>query len=151
MDDSEEPPAPIVQGKAELLLTGSDVYIWSCGREVYQALYTAQILREQYGISAGVVNVRSLKPFDRALLVEQAKQMPVVTMEDHVKSGGLASVAAEVLAEETHHGIQSFGWEADKIVPHGEIRLLRRDAGLLPENIAEKIFSRFFRQPGNNA
>ncbi len=144
MDDRETEPAEIIQGKAEQLLTGTDLAIWACGREVYQALHTAQLLQSQYGLSATVVNARSLKPFDRDLLMEQASKMPVVTMEDHVKSGGLASIAAEVLASEKHSGILSFGWETERIVPHGSIQQLRRDAGLLPEDVAKRIHQRFF-------
>ena len=144
MDESEKPPEPVVPGKAEILTEGSDLIFWACGREVYQALHTAHLLQEKWNISAGVVNARSLKPFDCQLLRAQAEKCPIVTLEDHVKTGGLASAAAETLVHTHHRGLISFGWEPDRIIPHGAVNLLRRDAGLLPEQIAESILREFF-------
>lgn len=133
--------APPVWGRAEVVREGSDLAIWTYGRDVYLMLETARILEEKSGLHAAVVDARFLRPFDAALLREQAARMPIVTEEDHVTRGGLASIAAETLAGMPCKGLFSFGWDADRIVPHGAVAELRRAQGLLPEQLAQSIAS----------
>jgi len=110
MSETETVQTPLQTGKAVQIREGKDVGIWACGCEIYRALKAAEILREK-GISVSVVNVRYLKPFDAEFLRNQASVMPVVSMEDHVKDGGLASLVSETLIGSAHHGVMSFGWE----------------------------------------
>lgn len=133
---------PVQWGRSCCLREGADLAIWATGKEAYTALKTAEILEQKYGFSCAVHSVRFLKPFDRKAFLACAEKMPVATLEDHSLHGGLADIAARELSEMTHCGFHRFGWDAEKIVPHGSDQDLRRDAGLLPEQIAETLTKR---------
>lgn len=87
-------------GKGKILREGSDVTIIATGLEVYQSLQAAEMLAAD-GIDAMVVNIHTIKPIDRELVVAAAKKTgKVVTVEEHSVIGGLGSAVCEVLAEE---------------------------------------------------
>lgn len=134
-----EPPCPVVWGQSVEDRTGADGAIWTTGRELYTARAVSDILRETHGLELAVHNARFLKPFDRTALLKCAAEKPVFTLEDHVLQGGLGSIAAETLINAKHCGLYQFGWDTEKIVPHGSIHDLRKNAGLLPGQIAERI------------
>lgn len=84
-------------GKAEVLREGSDVTIMAVGMMVWDSLEAAKRL-EQEGVSARVVNVRTVKPIDEQMIVAAARETgAIVTAEDHNKYGGLGGAVAEVL------------------------------------------------------
>jgi len=134
--EGDPAPAPIEWGKAAVVREGSDLSFWCAGREIYTAMAAACILEKEHGIRAAVVNVRFLKPFD-AELFRQYLSRPVVTIEDHVKQGGLASIAAELAAGNGCPAMLSFGWDADVIIPHGNTAKIRQEFGFTPEAIAK--------------
>lgn len=85
-------------GKGYVLHEGSDVTIVACGVEVARALDAAYLLAQE-GISAKVVNMATIKPIDKELLVRCAHETGCfVTAEDHNIYGGLGSAVAEALA-----------------------------------------------------
>ena len=87
-------------GKGNLLREGNDVTLVACGAMVSLSIKAASILREK-GISAGVIDMISVKPIDRELLVGQAcRTGAVIVAEDHQATGGLFGAAAETLARE---------------------------------------------------
>ena len=87
-------------GKGIVLKEGTDVSIIATGLEVSEALEAAKML-EADGISAEVINIHTIKPLDRELVVKTAtKTGKVVTVEEHSIIGGLGSAVAEVLCEE---------------------------------------------------
>jgi transketolase len=89
-------------GKARLVRAGGDVGFISAGFMTERAIDAAATL-EAKGISAGVLHVPSIKPFDAAAVADFARGVGrIVTAENHVVSGGLASLVAETLFE---HGI----------------------------------------------
>jgi transketolase len=95
---SEEKEFPI--GKADFLKHGKDLTIVALGGMVGFSLQAAAAL-EKDGLSVGVVNAYSLKPFDRETILEAAKtSKAILTVEEHNIIGGLGSAVAEVLAEE---------------------------------------------------
>ena len=124
-------------GKAVTVKDGSDLSIWAMGREIYVALKAASILKEQYNISAKVVNPRFIKPFDNAKLLDDAEKMPIVTLEDCQISAGLGNLTDELLINHKHQGVLHLGW-SDEIVPHGATELIREAAGLQPDQIAKQ-------------
>ena len=136
--DGDPTPAPLEWGKAAVVREGSDLSFWCAGREIYTAMTAADILEKQHGLRAAVVNVRFLKPFDAALF-RQYLDRPVVTLEDHVKQGGLASIAAEFAAGSGCPALLSWGWDADEIIPHGSTAKIREEHGFTPEAIAEAV------------
>jgi transketolase len=84
-------------GKPSALRQGSDVAIFATGLMVSKALKAAAAL-ENEGISAGVINVSTLKPIDEAVIRGLAKEVRgVVTAEEHSIIGGLASAVAFAL------------------------------------------------------
>ena len=58
----EEYEIPI--GVPDIKRAGSDVTILSIGATLYRALKAADILQEKYGLSAEVIDARSIVPFD---------------------------------------------------------------------------------------
>lgn len=86
-------------GKATIIKEGKDVSIIACGIMVHQALEAAAFL-EKEGVEAEVVNVSTIKPIDKTLIIETAKKTRcVVTAEEHSIIGGLGSAVAEVLSQ----------------------------------------------------
>lgn len=85
-------------GKAQTLLNGTDVTIIACGHLVWKSLEAARVLSEQ-GISAGVINMHTIKPLDEAAIVAAATQTGcIVTAEEHQRNGGLGDAVAQTLA-----------------------------------------------------
>ena len=86
-------------GKGIKLADGSDVSIIATGLMVSSALEASRILAEN-GISASVVNIHTVKPIDRDIIVSEAgKTGRIVTAEEHSVIGGLGSAVAETVCE----------------------------------------------------
>ncbi len=141
----KQKPKAIEVGKAKRLRSGSDIDIWAIGTMVTDAEELASSLRE-HGIDAGVVNARFLKPLDTALLAESAQSTRlIVTMEDHVITGGLGSAAMEALqiAELQHCPVERIGWP-DAFIEHGSsVKKLRDENGLSPQSILDCVMAKF--------
>ncbi len=87
-------------GKGIKYSDGDDITIVATGLMVSFAVEAAEILRTE-GITARVVNIHTVKPIDKELLIESAKKTgAVVTCEEHNIIGGLGSAVCEVLSEE---------------------------------------------------
>jgi len=87
-------------GKGEVLRKGVDVAIIATGLMVAKALDAAEKLKED-GINATVVNIHTIKPLDKELIVKVAKETgKVVTVEEHSVIGGLGSAVCDVLSQE---------------------------------------------------
>uniref|UniRef100_UPI0025FE51F5 transketolase C-terminal domain-containing protein n=1 Tax=Butyrivibrio sp. TaxID=28121 RepID=UPI0025FE51F5 len=90
-----------VMDKAEILSEGRDVAIITCGDLVPNAVNAANILRES-GIEATVVDMYCIKPLDENTVLEVANKCRlIVTCEEHSVYGGLGSLIARVLSENT--------------------------------------------------
>ena len=88
-----------VPGKGSTLREGGDVAIIATGLMVQEALSAAKTLASE-GIEATVIDMHTIKPIDRELIVEVAKRCGViVTSEDHNILGGLGGAVAEVVSE----------------------------------------------------
>jgi 1-deoxy-D-xylulose-5-phosphate synthase len=91
--------SPIEIGKGETLRKGKDVALLAVGAMVEQAQKAADILTAR-GIDAEVVNMRFVKPIDRALLSELSSRIKVmVTLEDNVVQGGFGAGVLEAFSE----------------------------------------------------
>ena len=92
-------------GQAKVLKEGKDLCFVALGSlMVNQALSACEELAKQ-GISAGVVDVLTLKPIDKSTILEQAcKVRAVISAENAQMVGGLGSAVAEILAEEGYSG-----------------------------------------------
>ena len=86
-------------GKGMVLKDGDDITIIATGIEVSYALLAAERL-EKEGISTAVVNISTIKPIDKDLIIKYARKTgAIVTAEDHNIYNGLGSRVAEVLVE----------------------------------------------------
>ena len=87
-------------GKGIVLKEGKDLSLIATGLEVSESLKTAEML-EADGVSVEVINIHTIKPIDKDLILKTAKKTgKVVTVEEHSVIGGLGSAVAEVLSEE---------------------------------------------------
>ena len=131
-------------GKGVTLVDGSDLTIVATGYMLVKALEAAELLVKK-GISARVVNIHTIKPIDRELLVECARQTgAIVTVEEHNVFGGLGSAVAEVLATNLPVPIEIVGIE-DTFAESGDYEKLLGKYGLQAANIverAEKVLKR---------
>ena len=86
-------------GKGKVLREGTDVTVIATGLEVNEAMIAADTLQAE-GISARVVNMATIKPIDKELILACAAETgAIVTAEEHNIIGGLGSAVAEVLVE----------------------------------------------------
>jgi 1-deoxy-D-xylulose-5-phosphate synthase len=86
---------------------------------------------ESEGYSAAVINPRFIKPIDRDVLAQYAKNVAVfVTFEDHAKMGGFGSAVVEALDEMgCTVPVVRIGWP-DQFIEHGKVDDLRQKHGL---------------------
>jgi len=88
-----------VIGKGVVMKKGKDVAIIATGALVHIALEAAQELKKNK-IDASVINIHTIKPIDKQLIIQTAKETKaIVTSEDHSIIGGLGSTVAEILSE----------------------------------------------------
>ncbi|MBI5380916.1 MAG: 1-deoxy-D-xylulose-5-phosphate synthase [Opitutae bacterium] len=142
-------PALLPVGQAEVLRPGTDISIWALGPMVAEAIQLADRLAAEEGLSVGVVNARFVKPLDRALLLRQAAVVPLlVTMEDHVLSGGFGSAVLETLqAAGRTTPVERIGWP-DQFVEHGSsVEILRNSYGLSLDDILRRVRTRWQNLP----
>ncbi len=86
-------------GRASLLMEGSDVSIIATGAMVQVAIAASELLLRD-SISARVINMSTIKPIDREMLMSAAGETgAIVTVEEHNIIGGLGSAVAEVICE----------------------------------------------------
>jgi transketolase len=101
----EEPPHTGVDtkfqlGRANELRSGNDIAIIACGAMVDLAVKASDRLKTE-GINVRVLNMHTIKPFDRdAVLKAAAETRGIVTAEEHHLVGGLGGAVADLLAVE---------------------------------------------------
>ena len=125
-------------GKAEILRQGGDVVIAAIGHTVLPALKAAEELAP-LGIDASVVNSRFVKPLDKNLFRDLLTRVPrLITVEDHVVTGGFGSGLIEFLADEGFTGVEVKRLGVpDRFIPHGTQDELRKMCGFDKDAIAQ--------------
>ena len=126
-------------GKAARLRPGGDVGIVSTGLMTERALDAAEALAKE-GIAVGILHVPTIKPFDAEAVADFAASVDrVVTAENHVVAGGLASLVAETLYDRgvirplTRIGLP------DHYIECGSVPHLQAKYGLTTERVVETI------------
>lgn len=131
-------------GKAETLREGSDVTLMGVGMMVWESIKAAEML-EREGISARVVNIRTVKPVDVETIVKAAQDTgAIVTAEDHNCFGGLGGAVAEVLVKTIPVPMEQVAL-CDSFAESGKCELLYKKYGLNAEEIyskAKKVIER---------
>jgi 1-deoxy-D-xylulose-5-phosphate synthase len=143
----KDTPKTLAVGHAETVREGSNIIIWAIGPMVREAVALAERLGAEESLSVGVVNARFIRPLDRTLLLSQAAVVPlIVTIEDHVLSGGFGSAVLEALQEaDCATAIERIGWP-DKFVEHGSsIDVLRAAYGMSAEDMHRRVMDRWRR------
>lgn len=96
-------------GKGVVLREGKDVTIIASGLPVANCLEAAEMLAKD-GIDAKVINIHTVKPLDKELVVAAAKETgKVVTVEEHSVIGGLGSAVCDALCEEAPVKVKKIG------------------------------------------
>lgn len=122
-------------GKANIVKKGTDITLIGIGETVYRVLEAAELLAKK-GISAMVIDVHSLKPFDKETVVAASKATgSVITVEEHSPYGGLGSAVAGSLSEETGVKHRIIALPDDELIT-GESREVFDYYGLTGEKIA---------------
>lgn len=87
-------------GKGVLMNEGDDITIIANGSCVFQAIQAARILENDYKIGARVINLHTIKPIDRDIIMKAAQDTRrIITVEDHTVLGGLGTAVGEVVLE----------------------------------------------------
>jgi len=141
----KDKPERLEIGHAEVLREGSNIVLWAIGPMVRDAIAIADKLRDEEGLSVGVVNARFIRPLDRTLLLSQAAVVPlIVTLEDNVLAGGFGSAVLEALQEaDCATAVERIGWP-DRFVEHGSnVEILRAAHGLSPGDMHRRVLDRW--------
>ena len=92
---------PLRLGRARVLSNGSDIALLTSGICTKEALRAVDVLRQK-GVGIRHLHLTTLKPFDDTTVTEACTtaRLGVITMENHVRNGGLGSAVAELIAEQ---------------------------------------------------
>ena len=125
-------------GKGKIVREGNDVTIFATGLMVKEAVKASDILKEK-GISLRVVDIHTVKPIDRDIIVKCAKETKrIITAEEHSIIGGLGSAVMEVLSEEYPVKVERIGIN-DCFGKSGNAIELLKEFGLTADDIVRKI------------
>jgi len=124
-------------GKGVTVSEGTDVTIISTGYMTGKAVEAVEQLKSQ-GISARLVNIHTIKPIDKDIIIKAAKETgAIVTCEEHSVMGGFGSAVAEVLVENYPVPVKMVGVQ-DKFGKSGKPDELIKMYGLTAEDIVNK-------------
>ena len=124
-------------GKGVELKEGNDVTIIATGLMVDEAMQAHDLLKAE-GINARVINMATIKPLDKEIVLKAAKETgAIVTAEEHSVIGGLGSAVSEVICEEYPVPVIKLGVN-DQFGHSGPAVKLLDEFGLRAVNIAEK-------------
>lgn len=145
--DIPETITPVEIGRAEVLTQGNDLLIIAIGKSVGQALKASDELKK-YNIESTVINARFVKPLDRDLILEKAKEIKtVITVEEHILAGGFGSAVLELFSDNDMFDIRvkRIGIR-NQFVEHGPQDILRKDYDI-DYNAIIKAGLKLFGQP----
>lgn len=125
-------------GKGVTLREGNDIAIVATGLMVNEALIAAETLAAE-GISARVINIHTIKPLDKEIILKAAAECgKIVTAEEHSIIGGLGSAVAEAVCEGCPVPVTRIGVN-DTFGHSGPAVELLKQFGLSAEHIAETV------------
>lgn len=138
----EEYRRPVSLGKCEELFEGEDVVILSVGNMAEECEKAVCLLEEQE-VSAGLVNVRFVRPFDEEEILRLAEKYPVMaTVEENELTGGFGQMISSFLhAHDCDCSLISFGIP-DCFVEHGSVDWQRKQAGIDAASMAKRIIKK---------
>ena len=132
---------PIVYGKSEVIYLEKDIAIFACGTMVNEAAKAREMLKEK-NINCSLINARFLKPIDEEAIINIARNHKlIVTVEEGIITGGYGeAVLRYVNSEKLNVKVVNIGI-MNQYLEHGSIDILKKEVGLTPENIVDKVIS----------
>ncbi|MBS6861246.1 MAG: transketolase [Clostridiales bacterium] len=125
-------------GKGITLRDGSDITVIATGLLVGEAVKAADALKAE-GISVRVIDMHTIKPLDKELVLKAAKETgKIITAEEHNVIGGLGDAVASVLAEELPTPLVKIGVN-DEFGYSGPATELLKEFGLCTSHIQEVV------------
>ncbi len=119
---------------------GKDLTMFVSGILLKKAMDAAELLRER-GVGVRVVDMPTIKPLDRAAVLQAAGETgAIMTIEDHTIYGGLGSTVAEVVCQECPVPMAIVGIQ-DRFGESGDPELLYRDNGMDVDSIVSKAMA----------
>lgn len=125
-------------GKGVTMKDGKDITIIATGLMVAEAVEAGKALAAQ-GIDARVINIHTIKPIDRDIIIKAARETgKIVTVEEHSVIGGLGSAVGDVVLEEYPVPVIKIG--VNDVFGHsGAAKALLKEYGLTAENIVQVV------------
>lgn len=125
-------------GKGVTMKDGKDITIIATGLMVAEAVEAGKALAAQ-GIDARVINIHTIKPIDRDIIIKAARETgKIVTVEEHSVIGGLGSAVGDVVLEECPVPVIKIG--VNDVFGHsGAAKALLKEYGLTAENIVQVV------------
>ncbi|SCI36607.1 MULTISPECIES: transketolase family protein [unclassified Romboutsia] len=125
-------------GKGTVLREGNDATIIACGIMVNEAILAHEELKSE-GINVRVINMSTIKPIDKELIISAAKETKaIITAEEHSIMGGLGSAVSEVVSEEYPVKVKRVGVK-DVFGESGTPSELLKKYGLTSKDIVESV------------
>lgn len=136
------PEGPFIPGQAVKLRDGKDATIAVTGHMTSAVLRAAEML-QQKGISCEVLYYRFIRPFDADTLAASAKKTGfVLTVEDHIATGGFGSIALRKLNDQGICVPVEIAAFPDLPIEHGEQKQLYEKYGLDAEGLVQRVIMR---------
>lgn len=127
-------------GKGIVMHEGRDVTLIGTGTVLSKAVGAAKLLGEA-GISVRLIDIHTIKPLDRDLILTAARETGrIVTVEEHFVAGGLGSAVAELCSQEHPVKMKMIGLP-DQYASNGPYEELLRKYGLQSDQICETIIN----------
>ncbi|MBQ1642427.1 MAG: transketolase family protein [Oscillospiraceae bacterium] len=124
-------------GKGIKVREGSDITFVANGSLLDVAMKGADILAKE-GISAEIIDIATIKPLDKDLIIESAKKTgKVLTLEEGVIQGGLGSAVAQALSVSCPVPMRYIGMD-NCFGQSGDAADLMKYYGMSPENVVAK-------------
>ena len=125
-------------GKAIQIGDGIDATIFATGVTVSEAIKAQKILKDK-GINVRIVDVHTIKPIDREMIIKSAKETKkLISIEDHNIIGGLGSAISEVLSDECPAKLVRLGIN-DTFGKSGKATELMKYFGITAEDIVRQM------------
>jgi len=125
-------------GKGIVIKDGRDVTLIGTGTVLSKAVAAARLLEES-GISVRLIDIHTIKPLDRDLILSAARETgKIVTVEEHFIAGGLGSAIAELCSQEYPVKMKMIGL-GDHYASNGPYEELLGKYGLQPDQIKETV------------
>ncbi len=128
----------LISGKANILKDNGEITLIATGTMVFNAL-AASLLLEKQGIKTRVINMSTIKPVDKEIIIDAAeKTKKIVTIEEHSVVGGLGAAVAEVVVNNKPVKMKFIG-TPDKFALVGSYEECIDYYNLTPEKIAAQV------------